>query len=113
MLDRFAVTPADDVVHNGPNAALLDGAKKLGYPARGAAMNMRDTAAVSAGWSTLGDRQACSASIWARIRLRIREWIRRCQANKQGCLATYLADALAAGARVHTRVHVDRHALPR
>ena len=58
MLDRIAVTPANDVVHNGPNAALLDGAQKLGYPARSAAMNMRDTAAVSAGWSTLGDRQA-------------------------------------------------------
>ena len=74
------------MVHNRANQLLISGATALGYPYRATGQNLRDPSSMAAGWSCLGDRQA----------------------NKQGTLATFLADAVAAGARVFDRLSVEK-----
>eukprot|EP01050_Picozoa_sp_SAG11_P021666 SAG11_NODE_3900_length_2158_cov_2.273919_1_plen_207_part_00 len=62
------------------------GAAKLGYAAKTAAQNYRDTSVASAGWSPFGDREQ----------------------NKQGTLATFLVDAARAGAKLLSNCAVER-----
>ena len=65
----------EGVIHNRNNRALIAGCEGMGYDWRVAPQNLRDTGSVSAGWTCFGDARA----------------------NKQGGLATFLADATKAG----------------
>lgn len=85
VLARIGAT-ADGVVHNGNNRKLIEGCEKLGYGWRVAPQNLADPSARSAGWTCFGEPHA----------------------NKQGGLATFLADAAKAGARFLDRCFVER-----
>ena len=85
VMKRIGAT-TDGVVHNGNNRALIEGCEKLGYEWRTTAQNLRDTSSRAAGWTCFGERVA----------------------NKQGALATYLADAVRDGAKIVDRCHVVR-----
>eukprot|EP00966_Prymnesium_polylepis_P062215 1443454-Prymnesium_polylepis.1 len=77
VMKRISAT-TDGVVHNANNRTLIEGCDKLGYEWRTTAQNLRDTGARSAGWTCFGEKVA----------------------NKQGGLATFLADAVLAGATI-------------
>ena len=85
VLARIGATD-EGVVHNAANRALIDGCEALGWGVRTAPQNLRRTGAEEAGWTCFGDREV----------------------NKQGGLATYLADAAAAGATFVDEARVQR-----
>ncbi|KAL1524311.1 hypothetical protein AB1Y20_019212 [Prymnesium parvum] len=85
VMERIGAT-TEGVVHNANNRALIDGCERLGYEWRTTAQNLKDTSSPAAGWTCFGEKTA----------------------NKQGALATYLADAVLSGATLLERCYVTR-----
>lgn len=74
------------VTHNPNNQALLAGCESLGYPCDATMQNFREPSLRQAGWCCFGEAYN----------------------NKQGGLATYLADAARAGAKFLDKARVTR-----